>query len=677
MNHRDSTDPFERNRPGGVVSFLLCVVDFGLLNAAFFFLNYWKRGTLDLSSRYERLLLISYGIWFVVSLLTRKFRVRAYGGYWDVIALYVRSGLYGAYCAAFIVVMWGLSEYSRLHVFGTWGLLALMEGVLFSGYYVVAGSREQGAGCRGLEGERVRGLEGERVRRGKVSRFLVVSDFVLVGGAFFIANYLKRGNFYLLPEYEKMLLIMYGLWFGTSLTTRKFVRGAYPNYYHALWPWLKTVVLMVAMMSILVFGLRIFYFSRTQVFGTMLVLLALEVLFVGLYFMVKKHGKAGRDIETIDDVKARLRQRPLPADMGREEIRRFLMTPVRGYLKAEVLKGNSQVFEMLARSVNLEDIVQAETAVLESNEILKPGLMGSRPLRLFINLRKINDVRWMNRYFLSVYESLSNGGYFFSKAHTIYTHRKWIYRKYPKQIANGIYLIDFVMNRIIPKLPVTKQIYFALTKGKGRVLSKAEVLGRLCFCGFDIVAEKEIDDRLYFLVRKAKTASVEQNPSYGPLVGFTRIGADNEPIRVHKFRTMHPYSEFLQDYVYAKSGLREGGKLEDDFRMTEWGKCLRRLWLDELPMLYNWVRGDLKLFGVRPLSPHYLSLYPSDLQEMRGKVKPGLVPPFYADMPKTFDEICESERRYIEAYLEHPIKTQWGYFWWAFYNIVFKGARSH
>jgi len=36
---------------------------------------------------------------------------------------------------------------------------------------------------------------------------------------------------------------------------------------------------------------------------------------------------------------------------------------------------------------------------------------------------------------------------------------------------------------------------------------------------------------------------------------------------------------------------------------------------------------------------------------MRSQVKPGLVPPFYADMPKTFDEICESERVYIEAYL--------------------------
>lgn len=233
------------------------------------------------------------------------------------------------------------------------------------------------------------------------------------------------------------------------------------------------------------------------------------------------------------------------------------------------------------------------------------------------------------------------------------------------------------MNRIFHKLPFTKQIYFAATKGKVRVISKAEIFGRVCFCGFEIMAEKEIDERLYFLACKAKTCSIEQSPSYGPLVGFTRIGENNEPIRTHKFRTMHPYSEFLQDYVYSKSGLREGGKMDGDFRITEWGKWMRKLWLDELPMLYNWVRGDLKLFGVRPLSPHYLSLYPKDLQNLRKGVRPGLVPPFYADMPKTFDEICESERRYIEAYLERPVRTQSRYFWRSFYNIVFMWAMSH
>jgi len=123
-------------------------------------------------------------------------------------------------------------------------------------------------------------------------------------------------------------------------------------------------------------------------------------------------------------------------------------------------------------------------------------------------------------------------------------------------------------------------------------------------------------------------------------------------------------------------GLLQGGKFHSDFRVTTIGKFMRRIWLDELPMLYNWVKGELQLVGVRPLSLQYANLYSAELQEMRKKVKPGLIPPFYADKPETFDEICESERRYIEAYLAQPIKTQWVYFWRAVYNIVVKGARS-
>jgi len=104
---------------------------------------------------------------------------------------------------------------------------------------------------------------------------------------------------------------------------------------------------------------------------------------------------------------------------------------------------------------------------------------------------------------------------------------------------------------------------------------------------------------------------------------------------------------------------------------------MRKLWIDELPMLYNWIKGDMGIVGVRPLSFQYLGLYDTELQELRKKVKPGLVPPFYADLPDTFEEICESERRYIHAFLKHPIRTQCVYFWRSFVNIVIKGARSN
>ena len=139
---------------------------------------------------------------------------------------------------------------------------------------------------------------------------------------------------------------------------------------------------------------------------------------------------------------------------------------------------------------------------------------------------------------------------------------------------------------------------------------------------------------------------------------------------------MHPFAEYLQDYMHQQNNLAEGGKINNDFRVTTLGKIFRKLWLDELPMLANWFIGDVKLVGIRPLSKHYYSLYDKELQQLRIKTKPGLIPPFYAVMPKTLEEIQASERKYLEAYFKRPFITDWKYFWRAVWNIVFKHARS-
>jgi hypothetical protein len=64
------------------------------------------------------------------------------------------------------------------------------------------------------------------------------------------------------------------------------------------------------------------------------------------------------------------------------------------------------------------------------------------------------------------------------------------------------------------------------------------------------------------------------------------------------------------------------------------------------------------------------------MQELRTKFKPGLVPPFYADMPKTFEEIIESEREYLLKKMEKPFSTDIKYFFKIWWNIIFKKARS-
>ncbi len=66
-----------------------------------------------------------------------------------------------------------------------------------------------------------------------------------------------------------------------------------------------------------------------------------------------------------------------------------------------------------------------------------------------------------------------------------------------------------------------------------------------------------------------------------------------------------------------------GNHLSDEFRITSFGKWVRRYSLDEIPQLINVMRGDMSLVGPRPLLEEYIPLY-SEFQIRRHKVRPGV-----------------------------------------------------
>ena len=304
------------------------------------------------------------------------------------------------------------------------------------------------------------------------------------------------------------------------------------------------------------------------------------------------------------------------------------------------------------------------------------GKLDSTKFSSIINLKKVNDIRYINKFFETVNSSLPSLGLYLGVVVTYPNRRKAMFKKYPPILNKLLYFVDFIFSRISPKLPIVKKIYFFLTKGKGRVMSRAETFGRLYSCGFEIIDEKTINNLLYFVARKIKKPRYDNNPTYGPLIRLNRIGKNGKKIKVYKLRTMHPFSEYLQQYVYDKNKLQEGGKIKDDFRISPLGRIFRKFWIDEIPMLVNVLKGDMKIVGVRPLSEHFFSLYDEDLQKERIKHKPGFIPPYYVDLPKTMSEIMKSERNYLDLYNKSPIKTDIKYFFIAFKNVLLKGARS-
>ena len=304
------------------------------------------------------------------------------------------------------------------------------------------------------------------------------------------------------------------------------------------------------------------------------------------------------------------------------------------------------------------------------------GKIQSNRYKTIVNLKRVNDFRRINKYFESVNTKLPVGGIFINKVETHGVRRSRIYKKFSKPFSHLYYFCDVLLTRVSPKLKLTKSLYFNITNGKGRVLTKAETFGRLYSCGFEILEERKINNELYFVAKKIKEPAYDPDPTYGPLIKLKRLGHNGTTIKVYKFRTMYPFSEYLQQYVYEKNQLKEGGKLKNDFRISHEGKIMRKYWLDELPMIINFLKNEMKLVGVRPLSAHYYSLYPEELQKLRIEVKPGLLPPFYADMPKTLEEIVASELKYLKAYKKAPLKTDIQYFMKILQNILFKGKRS-
>lgn len=193
-------------------------------------------------------------------------------------------------------------------------------------------------------------------------------------------------------------------------------------------------------------------------------------------------------------------------------------------------------------------------------------------------------------------------------------------------------------------------------------MHRVELMGRLVYCGFEIV--EATDDMVRAVKAREATDDERLERSYGWVVKLRRVGKDGRLFNIYKLRTMYPYAEYLQKWMYETYNLDEKGKIANDFRITPMGRWLRRLWIDELPNLWNLLRGEMKVVGVRPLSEHYYSLYSPELQQARIKYKPGLLPPFYVDRPTTLEEIQASEMRYLEACdRDGVMRTDCRYFW--------------
>ena len=141
------------------------------------------------------------------------------------------------------------------------------------------------------------------------------------------------------------------------------------------------------------------------------------------------------------------------------------------------------------------------------------------------------------------------------------------------------------------------------------------------------------------------------SPGASPIFAQDRVGRDGKVFRFYKFRSMIPNAEDkLKDLLDQNEMEGPAFKIKDDPRITRVGRFIRKTSLDELPQLWNILRGDMSIVGPRPPLPREVAEY-GEYENQRLLVTPGLtcywqIQPLRNQL--SFDEWVALDVKYIE-----------------------------
>ena len=149
------------------------------------------------------------------------------------------------------------------------------------------------------------------------------------------------------------------------------------------------------------------------------------------------------------------------------------------------------------------------------------------------------------------------------------------------------------------------------------------------------------------------------DPHGSPIFCQIRCGRNNKPFKMYKFRSMYyDAEERLKELIKSNEMDGPAFKMKDDPRITRVGKFIRKTSIDELPQLWNILKGDMSIVGPRPALPREVEQY-NELQMQRMYVQPGLTC-YWQIQPNrneiSFDDWMALDLKYIE---ERSFSVDW------------------
>jgi len=640
----------------------------GLFLAIAFLATYWlRRGDLFIDEPFRRFLPILFLTWFLVTILSKKYKTLEKQDYFSLLQPYWLAALIFVALLTLLLYFIGWVHLSRFIIFVSIGIYFVMESIYLAFHFIFLRQREPGS----------------RIPFTVIFFFI---ELLAILAAFFLVYFSKRATFRLEEKYQIVLMGLFFTWLLVSLLVHRFKVKTEDGFWNAFIPFWQSEALILGLVSFAAFVAARGSMSRLIVFGSIAGFAVLENIVVLVYYIVSQFRRADEDpAELLADELAHPQMVVEADEEDTEEIvkdrYRFQeMDDSQEILKQKLerlfLKKFQDVYNFIKKYVDLGRFDIFSSIFMFAGDTENIEIMEDDSLGFFFNFEKVNNFRYVNQVLIALNKKLKKGGVFIGCFESYDQRIQRIYAKFPRWFARIFYVVDFFYKRVMPKLPVLKKIYFLMSRGKKRVFSRTEVLGRLYYCGFEVIGLRPINNIYYFIAKKTGEPRSDARPSYGPVFRQRRLGKGGKVLFIYKLRTMHPFSEYLHQYIFEKNQLEESGKIKGDFRITSWGRFFRKTWLDELPMLVNWLKRDIKLVGVRPLSETFFKTYPEELQKERILFKPGLIPPYYADMPSGIKEVWESERKYLDRYRQHPWLTDFTYFFRALNNILFHHAKS-